>query len=50
MNWIGSGFITIMNYGAIAEAVEENFSILTEAGLNLTTESGNDLLVEGAVT
>lgn len=49
MNWWGSGFVTIINYGSIAQAVEENFAILTENGINLTTESGNDLLTEDSV-
>lgn len=48
MNWIGSGFVPIIIYGTIFSGVEENFSILTENGSNLTTEGGDDLLIENA--
>ena len=49
MNWIGSGFVTIINYGTFGGGVEEEFSILTENNFNLTTESSSDLLTESAV-
>lgn len=50
MNWFGSGFVTIINYGSFAEAIEESFVLLTEDGNNLFTEDGNDLLIESAIT
>ena len=49
MNWIGSGFVSIINYGSGGQAVEEQFVILTESGLNLLAEDGRDLLTENAV-
>ncbi|MDP4145627.1 MAG: hypothetical protein Q8936_14265 [Bacillota bacterium] len=46
MNWFGSGFITIIIYGSSFVGPEEEFSLLTENGLNILTENGDDILVD----
>lgn len=45
MNWIGSGFITILNYASYGEAVEEEGALITESGSNILTEDSKDILV-----
>lgn len=48
MNWYGSGFICIINYGSIAEAFQQDDTILTENSIDILTESGLELLTETA--
>lgn len=46
MNWHGSGFIQIINYGNAIEASVEEFTITTENNMDLLTEDGNPILIE----
>jgi len=48
MHWWGSGFITIINYSSIAEASQQDDTLITESGLDILTEAGQELLVETA--
>ncbi len=48
MNWCGSGFIQIIIYASIAEAFQQDNTLITESGLDILTESGMELLVETA--
>lgn len=48
MNWVGSGFVTIILYGTgIADAMEQN-ALLTENNLDILTENSMELLTEAA--
>lgn len=46
MNWYGSGFITVIIYGAFSGAIEEDHAILTENNFELLTEDGKPILIE----
>lgn len=46
MNWVGSGFITIINYSSYGGGAEEANTIDTETGQNILTEDSKDLLIE----
>lgn len=46
MNWYGSGFLNLINYGVSAEAVVEGFTLETENNFDLLTEDGNSILIE----
>jgi hypothetical protein len=47
MNWIGSGFITIIIYSNGASAIEEANALITENGAaNIWTETDSDILIE----
>ena len=48
MNWWGSGFIPIIIYASIAEASQQDDTLITENGFDILTESGQELLVETA--
>jgi hypothetical protein len=44
MNYVGGGFIPIINYSSIAESILEEFSLMTENNLDILTESGSFIL------
>jgi len=46
--WEGGGFIQIINYSGIAEAMTEGFAILTENDFDILTELSQELLVESS--
>ena len=46
MNWWGGGFIPIIIYGTFQDSVEEQNAIITENGLNILTETSQDILTE----
>lgn len=45
MNWVGSGFITIIIYGQ-GEIASGQGVLLTEAGDDILTEAGDTILIE----
>lgn len=48
MNFWGSGFITIINYSALADAVSEKFELITEDNNDILTEAGQEILIEAS--